>query len=641
MANKKKNKPNAILTKPIIKPEPEKEGKRWQPWLIAGVIALVTYIVFSPSLKNGFTNWDDPAYVLENYLVVNHSVPLKEIFTTPISYNYHPLTILSLAWNFQNGQLDPTGYHEENVLFHILNTILVFFLIFLLTRRNLLMAGIVSLFFGIHPMHVESVSWVSERKDVLYVFFFLAGLITYLCYSETKKIIWYLTTLTLFVLSCLSKGMAVVFPMVLLLIDYLRSVKWEKKVVIEKIPFFIIALGFGITAYVIQSDEPIAETQFFTIFQRLMFASYGTIMYVVKLIVPFGLSAFYPYPTLAKNGSVPVIFYLSPFIVLAFAGLIYYYFRKNRVIVFGLLFYFVTVVLVLQFISVGSALWADRYSYLSYIGLLFVAAYIINKAWEAKTGSWTYLKYPLVIIAGIGAIIFSSETYARTQIWKNSETLWTDVIAKIGNVTQADRAYINRGRYYHSIQQNDKALSDYNMTIKLNPSYDMAYNNRGNIYREQGQNDLALRDYKIAMALKPDDYLPYSNCALIYRDKKEYDLALNCFAKSISLNPYYWANYYNRGVYYSMVDSNEKAIKDLNNGIQLNYTYPDLYYWRALTLRKLNKNPDALADLSRAIQLNPAVPNYWAVRSVVETALGEKQQALEDMKQAKQLLGMK
>ena len=610
-------------------------------WFSVAIIVIVTYIVFSPSLQNRFTNWDDNVYVQENPLVVANTLPVKEIFKTPVSSNYHPITILSLAWNFQNEKLEPKGYHEINIMFHLLNTLLVFFFIFILSRRNLLMSIIVALFFGIHPMHVESVSWISERKDVLYVFFFLVGMITYLYYKESKKTAWYIFTLLLFILSCLSKAMAVVFPVILLLIDYLQGVKWTRKVFIEKIPFVIISLVFGIAAFKIQSESAITDTNFFTVFKRIMFASYGAIMYLVKFVLPINLSSYYPYPTLNKNESIPFVFYLYPFIFSGIIAIVYYFFRKEKPVIFGMLFYFVSVALVLQFISVGTVIMADRYSYLSYIGLLYVFAYYFDKAWQNKKGSLSVIKYPLVVITIIAAISFCFQTYARTQVWKDSETLWTDVINKIGNISQSDKAYVGRGKYYRSIGEENKAVDDYKSAIRVNPSYSISYNNLANIYRSRGQVDSALADYNIAIALDPKDYLSYSNRALIYKDMKEYDKAKTDFERSISLNPNYWANYYNRGLYYFDLNKDEEAITDYNRAVQLNYLYADIYYWRGLSYWRLKRYEESINDYSRAIELNPSIGNYWLHRSISESALNKTDEAKSDMARGLQLLGIK
>jgi protein O-mannosyl-transferase len=595
-------------------------------------IAIITYFIFSPSLDGGFTNWDDQAYVLNNPLVVNNSVPLVNIFETTVAANYHPLTVLSLALNYQTGKLDPFGYHLENVIFHVLNTILVFLFIFLLTRRNLLMAAIVSLFFGIHPMHVESVAWISERKDVLYVFFFLLGLITYLRYSETKKIVWYLFTILLFILSCLSKGMAVVFPVILLLIDYLRGEKRERRLLIEKIPFFILSIVFGIIAFKVQQSAQVyVDIKTFTIFQRLMFACYGAIMYIVKLFAPYKLSAFYPYPDVSN--SIPLIFYFSPFILLGILSALVYFFRKKeKEIVFGLLFYFVSVVLVLQFVSAGRVIMADRYSYLSYTGLLFVLAYLIDKEWQNKN---SVLKYLIMIITVIYAVTFSYQAYSRTQVWKNSETLWTDVI---DNYPDVFMAYKSRADYYIIINEPKQAIANYTKAILLDSTNAEAYNNRGLLYMNTGNNDLAFVDFNKTIALNPAYAKAYANRGLIYLRYGKNDLALTDFNKAIALDASSPTFYYNRGVYYNTHNNYEEALDDFTKGIQLNPKNVELYYnMRGLCNVNSQKYNEAIADFSSAINLNPSVAGYWLNRSFAESKIGQNEAAKADEIKGQQL----
>jgi protein O-mannosyl-transferase len=637
LTDKKKN-------KEIKKSKPQKQVVAKQRsgislvYACIAIITIVTYFVFSPSLDDGFTNWDDQVYVQQNPLVVNNSVPLVKIFETPVLLNYHPITILTLALNYQTGKLNPSGYHFENVIFHLLNTILVFLFIFLLTRRNLLMAAIVSLFFGIHPMHVESVAWISERKDVLYVFFLLAALISYLRYSETKKKGWYIFTFLLFMLSCLSKGMAVVFPIILLLIDYLRGVKWERRLLFEKIPFFLLSLVFGIVAVMAQAGKSIASMQVFTLFQRLMFVSYGAVMYIVKLFLPIKLSSFYPYPDTTAGNGIPLIFYLSPFILLAIIGALVYFFRKKqKEMVFGLLFYFVSVVLVLQLVSVGLTIMADRYSYLAYIGLLFIVAYIINKAWQSKSGVWAALKYPFILIAIIGASLFSVQTYSRTQVWKNSETLWTDVI---DNYPTASMAYYNRGHYYYDAGEMEKAMPDFIKSIKLDSTYADVYVDRGNIYNDYGKINSALNDFNRAIALNPTGAQAYNNRGLLYLNNGKAGLSIADFNKAIALSPDSALYYYNRGLYYKNVNQYEKAVDDLTTGIQLNPQNVELYYnMRGICNIYLQNYKEAAADFSNAIELNPSVAGYWLNRSFAESKTGADDMAKADALKGQQLQG--
>ena len=223
-----------------------------------GAILLLTLIAFYPSINCSFINWDDQFYVTDSKLIQSLSFEnIKKIFSTEsvVALNYHPLTILSLAIDYHLGNLDPRQYHFTNLFIHILNTLLVFFFAYKLSDRKLIVGIFVSIFFGIHPMHVESVAWIAERKDVLYTFFFITGLLTYLSYSETKKKKFLVLTFIFFFLSVLSKAMAVVFPFVILLIDYYKARKVSLEVFVEKIPFFLISLIFGIFALRIQVNE--------------------------------------------------------------------------------------------------------------------------------------------------------------------------------------------------------------------------------------------------------------------------------------------------------------------------------------------------------------------------------------------------
>jgi tetratricopeptide (TPR) repeat protein len=634
-------------------------------WLAAVAIAVITFIVFLPSLQNEFVNWDDFVYVVNNPMVVTDHISLSDIFSKPVSSNYHPLTVLSLAFNYQLGKTDPMGYHLVNVLFHVFNTLLAFFFVYLLTRGNLLMAAVVSLFFGIHPMHVESVSWVSERKDVLYVFFFLSGLLTYLFYQESKKTVWYILTLLIFVLSCLSKGMAVVFPLVLLLIDYYRNIKLGKRMFAEKIPFFLVSFIFGITAFRIQQNGK-SVMEVYSIFQRGMFACYGAVTYVAKFFIPEGLSAFYPYPL---SDQMPILFYLSPIIIAAVVVLLWFFARKEKGILFGLLFYIVTVALVLQFFSVGSAILADRYSYLCYIGLLFAVADVFNSALQGKR-AFAWLRFPLGVAILIGALVFSVQTYGRTQIWKNSETLWSDAIEKCPN---AAPAYYLRGTIYSGKMETEKALQDYNAAIALGYQAPDLFNNRGQIYAGKGQFDLAYADFARAVSLYPDfaggwinlaiyysmngkfdtaliDFdkaekldpkVPslYINRAIAYMNLKDFANAEKDFAKALLIDPDNAGVYATRGTYYNSLNQFELALNDFNKAIQL---HPDvnMYNLRGEVFQKLKRYEESIADFNKAIQLSPNTPVYWYNLSVSSNALRRKKEAKDDAVKA-MLLGMK
>ena len=228
---KKKQAPQKTTAKAPAKPKD-------YPYAGLALILFITFLVYRSSTGNGFVLWDDDKYIQNNTLIT--SINLKEIFSTYVMGNYHPFTMLGYAIQYQFFGQDATGYHVVNLMLHLLNVVLVYVVIFNLSNKSLV-AMVAALFFGLHPMHVESVAWASELKDLLYVSFYLGAFICYLKYlNEPLKKKWYYYALVLFFCSLLSKGMAVSFPLVLLLADYFRGRKFDSKTLMEKLPFFIL-----------------------------------------------------------------------------------------------------------------------------------------------------------------------------------------------------------------------------------------------------------------------------------------------------------------------------------------------------------------------------------------------------------------
>ncbi len=627
---------------------------------IAFSIALITFIVFSPSLKCGFTNFDDNHFIVENPLIVNHSIPLKKIFTTVVTENdYYPITILSFAVNYKLGKLDPYGFHLLNVLLHILNTLLVFWFIFLLTKHNLLMAAFVALFFGIHPMHVESVTWVTERKDVLFLFFFLIALITYIRFKVSGKMRWYIITSILFILSCLSKGTAVAFPAILIIIDYFLFDKMKRKMFAEKIPFFVISAGFMIATYLLHKTGSLRhDIDERTLYQKFIFATYDTLWYIFKLILPTNLSAFYAAP---KLNEIPIAFYVSPFILACLVAFIYFYLRKNKVVIFGFLFYFFSIALMLQFVPTGGSLFimADRYSYLPSIGLLFIIAYLINISLQKKNG----YRYLVIGITAFYFFLFSYQTFARTKVWQDSGTIWTNIIEKSPN--NCYMAYQKRGEYYYEEKQDDeKALNDDNKSLELNPINAEAYNNRGMVYFRQGKYDLAmtdynkalninprnymvfinrgnvylkngnhesaLKDYNQSLNLKSDYFMTYNNIATVYLNQGKFDFALENFSKAVSLNPLYFKAYDDRGSVYGNKGQYDLAIADFNKAIELAPSYFHSYKNRGLLYFILKQYPTAILDFSKVISMDNNDADAHFNRGKAYSFINEEEKAIDD-----------
>ena len=425
-------------------------------YVLLPILAL-TFLTYLPALSNGFTNWDDDKYILMNDAIKGLSAAhVRTHFTQFFEGNYHPLSLLSLSLDHAIGGLDPFVYHLINLVFHLVNTALVYYVVLLVSGR-LPIAAVAALLFGIHPMHVESVAWIAERKDVLYAFFFLVSLVAYIHYVRTDKTRFFVWSVVLFLCSMLSKAMAVSLVVTLVALDvFLGRKLLSRKVLLEKVPFVLFALVLGWVAIVAQQSKGAVIEGFLLWHQRLLVACYGLVQYVWKLMLPLGLSPFYAYPAV-REGLLPSTFWFYPVIVLVLAGLVVASFRYSRLAVFGAVFFAVNVALVLQWFPVGSALMADRYVYVASIGFFL----IVGTVYDSLLGS----RYPR--LAGVALAVYTAllcvSTYRYTQIWKDDITLWNSVIAKravLGpavlqpwhdaavheTVRQSDRRFLEGGR---------------------------------------------------------------------------------------------------------------------------------------------------------------------------------------------------
>ena len=614
-------------------------------------ITIITWVVLSPNLKNSFTNWDDPVYVYENNYIKNLSKEnIKQIFSNIIAYNYHPLTILSLSIDYKFAKkpsndffgVDPYIFHRTNLIIHVLNTLLVFILFYLLSKKNKTVAIIVALCFGIHPMHVESVSWISARKDVMYGFFFISGLITWFKYNDkgSKSIGLYTVTFLLFILSILSKPAAAAFAPVLFLFDYFQKRKISLKLFIEKIPFFIAAFTIIYITFKAQSTESVGDWQAATFWERIMFASYGFIAYIVKFFVPVKLSAFYPYPvsTFPIKETLHWTFYAAPFAVLFIFALMYYCYKKQqRLPVFSILFYFFTIVMVLQFVSIGTALMAERYSYIPYLGISFLFADGFNSLLlKYKDKKFSYIRYISVTALVIYFLIIGITAFNRTKVWKNNYTLWTDVIQKHHNKVEV--AFKNRGNYFaRETQEFDKALRDYNTYLQLRPDDPTVYSNRGNLFGLQGKFDLAINDYSKAIVLDSNYVDAYVNRGITYMKMNKPSLALNDFNYAVKLTPGNLTNLRNRAYCFVQLNKYDSAISDYSYVIAKDPTNANDFFYRAIAYFQLKDYEKSIQDNTKAISLNPQMGEAFLNRAISYQNTGEYCNAYQDILKAKQL----
>jgi protein O-mannosyl-transferase len=497
--------------------------------LALSFIVVIAAITFYPSIRNGFV-WDDTGYILGNSLIKRLSLDnMEKMLTTFFFSNYHPLVLITYAWEYFFFKLNPLPYHVVNILLHLANCFLVFFFFKRLTSGKIV-AFVVATLFAIHPLHVESVAWVSSRKDLLYSLFYLSSLISYLTYlgqEQPRKYYWF--ALFLFSLSLLSKSMAVTLPFVLFLTDYYYRRKIDFTMIKEKLPFFFLAFVFGIFAIFSQQKSISSEITHssYSFLKFLFVGTHGLLFYVFKTFVPVNLSAFYPYPD-----GLPLSFLISPIIVVSFfACFIYFRKRISSKIVFGIAFYVVTLSPVLQFLPVGVATAADRYTYIPLLGIF----YIIGEAfaWLEKNIRTVKLRIAGTLCFFLAIALLAAASNDRCKIWQNNITLWTDVIHKY---PRCAIAYGNRGAD-NVLKDRNKALSDTLAAISLAPPDAGLYSNLCIIYYVDKDQPKALEYCRKAIDLEPRNALNYKvlgDAHLTFGDRA---LAIESYQKALSINP--------------------------------------------------------------------------------------------------------
>lgn len=585
--------------------------------LIISAIAILTFICFRYTLQNQFTLWDDDYYVTNDpYIKAFTTENLKVIFTQDITKNnYHPLCMLSLAVNYHFSQLNPMGYYLTNILIHIANVILIFIFSLSLGKRlkinengQLFIASFCALWFGIHPMRVESVCWIAERKDVLYAFFYIAGMITYLKYFTEGKMKWYWITFALFVASCLSKPMAVVFPMSLLCLDFVLERTLNKKLITEKVLFFVTAFLFGAMAFYTQNKTgAVASFGVLTIAERVMYAAYGYVMYLSKFVNPTYLSTFYPYPYRFITGYLPGIYYAAPFIAIAIVAIpLYLTFKYNRkyfrIVGFGFGFFIANVIFVLQFISVGAAIMADRYSYVAYIGLFFMVAWFLYEA----TQKFENLKSAFVTVALVLSGILSYLCYERTYAWHDSETLLTDAIEKYPY--RALLSYKWLGNYYFSIGELDKALENYGILTTLHAADKKVEENIAKINSIKAGGFIPPSPQVTGAPLAPQQSGAangpniYIDSVIAYSKTGDTLNAFKAYIKAIRQNTGSEKVLADSSFVFVQVKRFNEAIGIYSVLLKINTSNPFYYFYRGVAKFSLNNTKDAVTDWEIAVK---------------------------------------
>ena len=555
-----------------------------------GLVLIFTFVAFVPCLKNGFVNWDDDIYVTQNPMIRRLSLKnIRQIFfSLRYSVIYTPLVFISYAVEYHFCGLQPFFFHLTNLILHLLNCFLVFLCFYLLCRETIV-AFIVSILFGIHPLHVESVAWITERKDLLYAFFFLWALVCYIYYVQKKRPRYYFFVLILFVLALLSKPVAVVLPFILLLFDYFITGGINKRNLLEKVPFLCIALFFlmlGILtakAY-IRLDPDIA------FLDKILIANYALVFYLYKIILPFGLSCLYPYPLKVGN-FLPLFFLLGPFITIASYVLVRLSLKYTRKIFFGFGFFLIFTLPAFQLFPTGPVIVSDRYTYLSSIGIFFIIAESILFFYRRRLRKKYVFSGFLLSIFIIILSILSVFTRERCRVWANSSTLWNDAIEKYPD-GYIPSAYFNRGIIFSVKRDNKNAVSDFNKALELyykklgihqnyaliydrllssQSGYSAIYDFLGVKYAEINRMLEAEILLKRAIALRSSHVEAYAHLVGVYGQQGKYKEAIMMGEKAVELDQHAALAHYNLSVAYYFDNQRDFAFKHLEIATKLGF----------------------------------------------------------------------
>jgi len=585
---KKKN--TATISKsPSVKPE----------WLLL-LILVLTVFAYSNSFNHEILNFDDNEYFANYPEVINFNFAnIKAYFSNYYVLMYQPIPILTFALTYKFFGLTPVPHHVINLFFHLLNIVLVYIFAKKLTEKREI-GLIAALLFAVHPMNVEAVSWISARSSSIFAFFYLASLIFYISYlkmgCKTKHL---LLTILFFVLSLFSKAHAVTLPVVLVIIDIFLKRKFDKKIILDKIPFFILSLIFGIIAI---SDKGttsniMGQLEKYSIFDNFFLLSYSLSFYLYRLFIPSHLCAVYVYPV-KTDGMLPLEYYAAPFFLILLIFIIYKYRKTKKFILFGSLFFLAIISLTLQIIPSRLFIVTDRYTYLPYIGLFIILGYFYN------TIEKPFVKNIFTVAIIITGLIFSLITWERNKVWANDVTLTSDIINKNPEVPYIARAFGIRANYnFNRLQKPNEALKDYNTAILLDPSERITYFNRGILKNK-------LQDYK----------------GVIEDLEKANSLGL----RNAQLNNYLGAAYYNTGDY-------NKAINNFKIAIEIKPDYVEAYNNLGATLGAQNKIEESTYYIEKALQIEPENAESHRNRGIIYVKRNDYSNACTHFLKAKQL----
>jgi tetratricopeptide (TPR) repeat protein len=613
-------------------------GRYEQRWRVAAVclgLAAITFAVFSQTLHHDFIDFDDNVYVGDNPMVAP-GLTLQGIvwaFTHVYSCNWHPLTWLSHMLDCQLYGLNPAGHHLTNVLLHTA-TVIALFLVLRQMTGALWRSAFVAAVFAIHPLRVESVAWVAERKDVLSGLFFMLTIGAYVRYARRP---WsaarYGLVVLLFAMGLMCKPMLVTLPVVLLLLDYwpLQRVEPRKLsgLALEKLPLLALSAAVAVATLLVQ-NEAIQSSESFSPPLRLANALAACKIYLVQMVYPAGLAVFYSFP---HNGPSAWEAVFNGTLLAILSAVAWGERRTRPWLLTGWVWYLVMLLPVVGFIQVGKQAHADRYTYLPQIGI-YVALTWLAAEWRVSRGLLGGF------MAGVLAVLMVC-AWKQTAYWQNSETLWAHALAC---TTDNYTAHINFGDTLLQKGRVGEAITHGRQAVQLRPDLAQAHNNLGNALRQNGSLDEAIIHFQKALQLKPRYADAHNNLGTALFQKGKADEAVMHFQKALQISPNYAGTHCNLGLAFFLLGRTDEAIAQYQKALQLKPDYEEAHKNLGLAFFRQGRMDEAIAQYQKALELKPgnieAQKNLaWVLATCPQAGLRNGSKAVKLAEQASQLAG--
>jgi Flp pilus assembly protein TadD len=620
--------------------------------LIGLLLVTVTFAVFWQVRHHGFIELDDPVYVRDN-APVQCALSKKSVSWALRTYHaglWIPLTWLSIMVDFQLYGLDPGGYHLTNVILHLFNTLLLFLL---LTRMTGLLwrSALVAALFALHPLHVESVAWVTERKDVLSTVFWLLTIWAYLRYVERPTFVRYLLALLAFALGLMAKPMVVTLPCVLLLLDYwplnrlavnLPGTSLDSQnhavsgpgphkssvltLIREKIPFFVLSSAVGVVTVLAQASAgAVKSVELFPFKARLANAAVSYLSYIGKMFWPRNLAVFYPHPltgiSMSKAAAAGLLLVVVSIAVVRKA-------RGHPYLAVGWLWYLGTLVPVIGLLQVGSQGLADRFTYVPLIGLFIMIGWGVPHL----VPSWRYRSFVLRAAGATVVLSLALCTHLQLHHWKNSQTIFTHAL----EVTQNNYlAHNNLGTLLVEQGKFEEAALHFRRGVEIKPDYARAWYNLALVMLRRGRPDEAATKFRRALAVRPDYPEAHNQLGSALFQQGKLDASVHAYSKAARYRPNYAEAYNNLGLALAEQGKTEEAIASYHRALSIRWDYAEAHNHLAVNLARTGRLKEAMAHCCEALRLRPSwaqshgnLGNILAAQGKFEEAIASFYQAL-------------